>query len=220
MVTNVIPHDPDAFTQGLEARNGYLWETTGLYGGSTFRKTSLETGEVLDIFHFPDSVFAEGFTFLNDTTVCVLTWREGTAFLMDPRSMEITGEFSFSGEGWGLCLAEDTLYQSNGTSTLILRSPETFEPTGELEVTLNGEPQPFLNELEYAGGFILANQWRTSRILFIERGTGTVRRVVNLRGSVPSTGVMNGIALRDDGALLCTGKNWHITLILEGTDIR
>lgn len=180
----------------------------------------METGEVLEIFHFPDWVFAEGFTFLNDTTVCVLTWREGTAFRMDPRSMEITGEFTFSGEGWGLCLAEDTLYQSNGTSTLILRSPETFEPTGELEVTLNGEPQPFLNELEYSGEFILANQWRTSRILFIERGTGIVRRVVSLRGSVPAEGVMNGIARRDDGALLCAGKNWHITLILEGTDTR
>ncbi len=80
-------------------------------------------------------------------------------------------------------------------------------------------PSPFSMSWSTTGEFILANQWRTSRILFIERGTGIVRRVVSLRGSVPA-GVMNGIARREDGALLCTGKNWSITLILEMTDPR
>src|SRR5467141_351943 len=41
------PHDPHAFTQGLEYYGGYLYETTGIAGQSTLRKVALQTGEVL-----------------------------------------------------------------------------------------------------------------------------------------------------------------------------
>lgn len=215
----MISHDPGAFTQGLEVRNGYLWESTGIYGESSFRRTSIETGEVLDILRLPDSVFAEGFTFLNDSTVILLTWRENTAFVIDAGSMEITGELPLQGEGWGLCLGNGILYQSNGTDTILLHSPQTFDVIGSLPVTLNGQPQVFLNELEYANGYILANQWRTSRILFIDPESGAVERVINLRNAVPGvTGVMNGLAEKSPGELYCSGKNWPVTLILDLDD--
>ena len=219
MVTGIIPHDPGAFTQGLEIRNGYLWESAGTYCGSSFRKTSPATGEVLDLLRLPDSVFAEGFTFLNDTTVCLLTWREGTAFIINTESMEIAAEFPLQGEGWGLCLGENVLYQSNGSPTIVLRSPETFETFDSITVTLNGQPQQFINELEYVNGTILANQWRTSRILFINPENGEVERVVNLRNVVPDVpGAMNGIAADSSGTIYCSGKNWPVTLILEITE--
>jgi len=216
-VSGILSHDPGAFTQGLEIRDGYLWESTGIYGSSSFRRTSMETGEVLDILQFPDSIFAEGFTFLDDSTVCVLTWKEGLAYRINPWTMEILGEFPLEVEGWGLCLAEDVLFQSCGSSILYLRDPETFEVLDSMEVTLNGQPQYFLNELEYAFGCILANQWRTSRILFISLETGDVERVLNLREVAPVTsGVMNGLADDNDGTLYCSGKNWPYTLILHG----
>ena len=41
------PHDPEAFTQGLIYRDGFLFESTGLNGRSSLRKVRLETGEVV-----------------------------------------------------------------------------------------------------------------------------------------------------------------------------
>jgi len=215
-VDGIIPHDPGAFTQGLEIRNGFLWESAGLYGQSTFRKTSMENGEVLETLRLPDSVFAEGFTFLNDSTVVLLTWKEHTAFLIHTGNMEIIEAVPFQGEGWGLCYGEGVLYHSDGTSAITIRDPHTLEPTGSICVTLNGTPQPFLNELEFINGSIAANQWRTSRILFIDPVTGMVERVVNLTNVIPDApGVMNGIAAADNHRIYCTGKNWPVTIILD-----
>jgi len=215
-VMGMIPHDPGAFTQGLEIRCGYLWESTGIYGQSTFRKTDIETGEVLDLLRLPDSIFAEGFTFLDDSTVCLLTWRENTAFLINPWTMEIEDEFYLSTEGWGICSTGEFMVQSDGSAILRFRDPVDFSVFDSLSVTLNGQPQFFLNELEYANDLILANQWRTSRILFINPGNGYVERFINLNSVVPTSGgVLNGIAVNTDGTLFCTGKNWPITLIIN-----
>jgi len=41
------PHDPQAFTQGLFFKDGFLWESTGQYGASSVRKVDLATGKVL-----------------------------------------------------------------------------------------------------------------------------------------------------------------------------
>ena len=175
----------------------------------------METGEVLEILRLPDSVFAEGFTFLNDSTVVLLTWKEHTAFLIHTGNMEIIGTIPFQGEGWGLCHGAGVLYHSDGTSTITVRDPGTLEPTGSISVTHNGTPQYFINELEFIDGSIAANQWRTSRILFIDPETGMVERLVNLRNVVPDApGVMNGIALAGNGLIYCSGKNWPVTLIL------
>ncbi|MCK5786284.1 MAG: glutaminyl-peptide cyclotransferase [Candidatus Sabulitectum sp.] len=212
----MIPHDPGAFTQGLEIRNGFLWESTGIYGHSTFRRTDIETGEVLDILRFPDTVFAEGFTFLDDSTVCLLTWREQTAFLLNPWTMEIEDEFYMNTEGWGICYTGEFLVQSDGSAILRFRNPTDFSVSDSISVTLNDQPQFYLNELEYLNGQILANQWRTSRILFINPENGNVERFINLNNVIPATGgVLNGIAATDDGVLYCTGKNWLITLVIN-----
>ena len=37
-VINAYPHDPDAYTQGLIFRDGFLYESTGLDGHSSVRK--------------------------------------------------------------------------------------------------------------------------------------------------------------------------------------
>src|SRR6266852_3131848 len=46
-VVNIFPHDPQAFTQGLFYRDGFLYEGTGLNGRSSLRKVRLETGEIV-----------------------------------------------------------------------------------------------------------------------------------------------------------------------------
>src|SRR5262249_11992230 len=45
-VVKSYPHDPHAFTQGLEFFDGFLYESTGRAKQSTLRKVVLETGKV------------------------------------------------------------------------------------------------------------------------------------------------------------------------------
>ena len=46
-VERELPHDPSAFTQGLEIwEPGYFLETTGQYGQSELRKVEIATGQV------------------------------------------------------------------------------------------------------------------------------------------------------------------------------
>ncbi len=168
------------------------------------------------MLRFPDSIFTEGFTFVDDSTVCVLTWKEHTAYLINPWTMEILNELYLNTEGWGICNTGDYLAQSDGSSILRFRDISTFAVIDSVSVTLNGQPQSFLNELEYADGLILANQWGTDRILLINPASGIVERFITLGSVCPSSGgVLNGIALNNDGTLYCTGKNWPITLLLD-----
>src|SRR5207237_3879970 len=59
-VTKVYPHDPRAFTQGIEYRDGVLYEGTGLNGQSTLRKVELATGKVLQQVAVPPAYFGDG----------------------------------------------------------------------------------------------------------------------------------------------------------------
>ena len=62
-VDAVYPHDPGAFTQGLEFYKGKLYEGTGEPGQSRLRITNIKTGEVEKNYLIPDSsVFGEGVT--------------------------------------------------------------------------------------------------------------------------------------------------------------
>jgi len=60
------PHDPTAFTQGLELRGEELFESTGLYGESTLRAVDLRTGRVRTRAFLPPNVFGEGMTIFHD----------------------------------------------------------------------------------------------------------------------------------------------------------
>src|SRR5208282_6534812 len=44
-VLNVYPHDADDFTEGLVYHNGFLYESSGLYGNSSLRRVDLDTGQ-------------------------------------------------------------------------------------------------------------------------------------------------------------------------------
>src|SRR5262245_48281585 len=81
-VIRTYPHDPEAFTQGLQYLDGFLYEGTGLNGKSSIRKVKLETGEVLQKRDVPPEYFGEGITvFGND--LFELTWQSHVAFVYD-----------------------------------------------------------------------------------------------------------------------------------------
>lgn len=213
----ITGHDPGAYTQGLELSGSVLFETTGRYGQSSIRRVDPATGEVTSMTRLPDSLFAEGLTLVSPSRMLVLTWRENLVLVVDPRTLAITRTLPIDGEGWGLCFDGTSAIRSDGTSSLHFHDPNTMEETGTLTVKLSGVPQSGLNELEYARGFIWANQWLTSRILTIDPATGRVLGVTDF-GSIepPGTGEMNGIAyIPETDRFIITGKNWPVMYTVD-----
>jgi glutamine cyclotransferase len=225
-VVKAFPHDRRAFTQGLIYLEGYLYESTGLYGESSLRKVALETGEVLQQIDLSPDVFAEGLADWQATLV-QLTWREHTGFVYDRADFSLLDSFTYPTEGWGLTQDGERLIMSDGTSSLQFLNPETFEPIKSVKVTYQGEDVQRINELEYIRGQVFANIWQTDQIIRIDPATGQVLGWVDLRGLLPpearqaDTDVLNGIAYDPvNDRLFVTGKRWpylyEIRLVSEG----
>lgn len=212
VVVNTYPHDDQAFTQGLVYSGGELFESTGLYGDSSLRRATLETGRVLQRTDLDADFFAEGLALWGDRLL-QLTWRENTCLIWDAVSFAPDGTFSYTGEGWGLTHDGRRLIMSDGSATLRFRDPLTFAEIGSVEVTDDGEPVTLLNELEWIRGEVFANRFITDRIARIDPGTGEVIAWIDLTGLLdpvpPGASVLNGIAWDDDGErLFVTGKLW------------
>ncbi|HLU30012.1 MAG TPA: glutaminyl-peptide cyclotransferase [Glycomyces sp.] len=218
-VLDVFDHDPAAFTQGLELRDGVFYESTGLYGSSDVRLVEPGTGEVLESQALPDDEFGEGLT-LTDDAVWQITWQEGVAYRRDIATLDVEAVVEYEGEGWGICHDGERLVMSDGTSTLTFRDPATFAETGTVEVTLDGAELMMINELECVDGEVWANVWQTDEIVRIDPATGEVGAVVDASGlltgdEASSADVLNGIASAEtEGEFYITGKLWpHMFLV-------
>ncbi len=209
------PHDPQAFTQGLVSLgNGLLLEGTGLVGRSSLRRVELTTGRVLKRVNLPAPYFGEGVAVLRDR-IYQLTWQHQKGFIYDLATLSPLGEFTYTGEGWGLTTDGTSLILSDGTDTIRYLDPETFRVTRTLAVTRSGQPVARLNELEFIDGQIFANLWQTHSIVRIDPATGRVTGMIDLTGLLPAadrrpdTDVLNGIAYdATTKRLFVTGKNW------------
>ncbi|MEM9650181.1 MAG: glutaminyl-peptide cyclotransferase, partial [Bacteroidota bacterium] len=93
-IVNTFPHDPTAYTQGLEFHDNVLYESTGKKGFSTLRKVNFETGEITQKIDMDASVFAEGITLLNNQ-LYQLTWQSGMGYVYKPENLERTKTFSY-----------------------------------------------------------------------------------------------------------------------------
>ena len=220
------PHDPGAFTQGLELVDGLLVEGTGLYGSSTLRVVDWASGKVLRSQDLADGRFGEGVTALGDGRVVQLTWKAGRAVVWQLDPLVPIGTWDYDGEGWGVCrLNDDTLATSDGSATITLRRSDDFSPMGSLEVTLDGRPVDRLNELECVDSTIWANVWLTDRIVAVNAVDGRVTTVVDVsdlpvdRSALAPDDVLNGIAHDPDtGHFLLTGKRWPSLFEVELVD--
>ncbi|MER3403721.1 MAG: glutamine cyclotransferase [Armatimonadota bacterium] len=212
-VVKRYPHDPKAFTQGLEYYNGFLYESTGLEGQSSLRKVAFRTGRVLQIRKHPPEIFAEGITLLNNR-IYQLTWRNGICFVYERDSFRSDTEFRYTGEGWGLTNDGTHLIMSDGSDTLTFRDPTTFAAVRQIRVKDQGTPVRNLNELEYVNGEIWANVWMTDLIVRISPKTGEVLGWIDLSGLLTpaeahQADVLNGIAYdRQNKRIFVTGKLW------------
>lgn len=219
-IVKTYPHDPKAFTQGLQFYQGYLYEGTGGRDGDDFfsslRKVDLETGRVLKKHDLPRDYFGEGITIFSDK-IYQLTWQEMTAFVYDLDNFTLLREIRYPGEGWGLTSDGTDLIMSDGTHVLRFVDPESFKTKRTIVVRdENGRPIARLNELEYIKGEIWANVWETPFILRIDPESGKLLGRIDFsdlvdqaRRSNRRADVLNGIAYDSAGdRIFITGKLW------------
>lgn len=222
VVVGEFPHDPQAYTQGLDFQGTRLFEGTGLNGRSSLRRVDLETGEVLRKVDLAERFFGEGITVLGQR-IYQITWQSERAFVYDKKTFRRIRRFSYEGEGWGLTHDGRRLIMSNGSATITFRDPKTFAVLDEIEVTDGGEPVEMLNELEWVEGEIFANVWQTDDVVRIDPATGDVTGRLDLtalKQQQQEGEVTNGIAyMESQDRLFVTGKLWSSVYEIELTDL-
>ena len=215
-IINTYPHDPKAYTQGLEFYRDTLFESTGQYSKSSLRKTNFETGEVLMKVELADKYFGEGLSILNDK-IYQLTLNEGEGLIYNVNTLAREGSFKFnqSKEGWGLCNDGKKFYKSDGTEKIWILNGTTLAEETYIQPTTHRSISTQLNELEWVEGKIYANTYQKDGVAIINPENGAIEGLINFQGlrdkvtQHDALDVLNGIAYNPNTKkLYVTGKNW------------
>ena len=208
------PHSSSSYTQGLEYKDGVMWEGTGREGRSHLQRIDLSTGKVDVVASLPIDEFGEGITHFRDR-IYQLTWLSNKAHVYDSEGRHLKS-VSYKGEGWGITTDGENLYLSDGTSTIRRVNPDTFATEASICVTLDGQPLDLINELEWVDGSIWANIYLTDAIVEIDPKTGEVLGYVDmplLRERLkdnPEAEAFNGVAYNPETRhFYVTGKDWN-----------
>ena len=219
-IVGTYPHNPDYFTQGFYFKNGNIFEGTGLRGGKTrLIEYKLVATEPTKLYQIKDDVFGEGITELNGF-IYQLTWQDRVIYKYDLNFNQVQ-KFDMPAqiiEGWGITTIGKELAVTEGSQRIhffdekfnYLRTVQAFDST---------QPYSYLNEIEYHDGLIYANVYLksghadNSNIVVIDPQTGAVKAEFNfaeLKGKQgnPQAQELNGIAFKDNGNMLVTGKLW------------
>lgn len=219
-VVKEYPHSAKSYTQGLEYKDGVMWEGTGQEGRSHLQRIDMHSGKVDIVASLPDDEFGEGITHFRDR-IYQLTWLSRRAHVYDTSGKEIK-TIAYRGEGWGITTDGSNLYLSDGTSTIRRVDPETFDTLESICVTFDGAPLDLINELEWADGHIWANIYLTDAIVEIDPKTGVVVGYVDLPDlrlrlkDNPEAEACNGVAYdATTGHFYVTGKQWNRLFEIE-----
>ncbi len=221
---NTYPHDKEAYTQGLEYKNGYLYESTGRRGQSTLRKVEIKTGKVLQKIDLDAKYFGEGMTIFNNK-IYWLTWQSRKGFIYDLETFKQLGSFVYnnSNEGWGLTHNDSELIKTDGTNKIWFLNPENLQEKRSIQVYTHDRALDKLNEIEYIDGKIFSNYWKTdgkgkATIAIIDPNSGAVEGLIGLddlrdvilkEQTLDQDEVLNGIAYdAENNRLFVTGKHW------------
>ncbi|HPD55720.1 MAG TPA: glutaminyl-peptide cyclotransferase [Smithellaceae bacterium] len=213
-IINVYPHDRGAFTQGLFYHEGCLYESTGLHGKSSLRKTDLQTGKIIKKIALPVEYFAEGIT-LHKNRIYQLTWTNQLMFIYDSENFKKIRALKYSGEGWGITSDGKNLFMSDGSATITRRDPDTFDIKEVLHVADEKMAIQGINEMEFINVEIWANIFMEDIIARICPSTGKILGWVDLAqlysmlDKYEGIDVLNGIAYDEkNGRIFVTGKYW------------
>ncbi|QGU02609.1 Glutamine cyclotransferase [Corynebacterium kalinowskii] len=208
-IVRTLPGDPGSFTQGLEVSRrdpNELIVGTGWLGESRIYRRTMDGAEVASA-DLKATEFGEGIAQTTDA-IWQLTWQNGVAYQRDPETLEVIGQASFPGEGWGLCALDASLYMSDGTESLRVLDSVTFAEKGRVATGVDK-----LNELECADGAIYANRFLTTEIVKLSPG-GEVLGLIDASGlsnnaTRDPNNVLNGIAhIPGTDRFYLTGKRW------------
>lgn len=236
-----LPDKP--FVQGFELYDDDLVIGTGLEGSSEiFRYDNWLTDDtVIDksaVQELDAPLFGEGVTVTEgaDPVLWQLTWKDGVAIKRNPETLVEIDRVDFDREGWGACAVDDGVVTSDGSSTLVVRDPETLEQRRVVDVTESGSVRGTvssevkgLNELECVTGddgkdYVWSNIYGANLIYKIDLDTGDVVGVVDISrlaefvsSEYGSVDVPNGIAAVDDAGdrLIVTGKLWPVAFVID-----
>jgi len=220
------PHDPHAFLQGLLYHEGYLYESTGMFGESSVRKVEMNTGKVLLQTDMPRSYFGEGLTLWGDQLMQV-TWRTNQGFRYDLQTLKQVGDFQHPyQDGWGLDHNGKELIMTDSGTDLLFLDPGTLNEVRRVTVTDAGEPVEMVNEIEFIDGEVFANFFGSDCIARVDPLTGKVKGWLVLDDILARVGksvqnrkndnILNGIAWnKDTKRLLVSGKRWPSLFEIE-----
>jgi len=216
-ILSSYPHDPNAYTQGLELYNGKMYESTGDYENSSIRITDHKTGRVIKSHPMgSDKIFGEGLNILNGK-VYQLTWQSNIVYVYDVNNIDKPIKtFTWPYDGWGITNNGKDLIISDGTANLYFVDPNTFKVLNTIGVVDDRGSVPYLNELEWIDGFIYANVYEEEYILKIDPSTGFVVGKISLPQlikpqdkALQAGEVLNGIAWDSTSkTMFVTGKRW------------
>jgi glutamine cyclotransferase len=208
------------FTQGLEFRDGQMYESTGRVNGTTQLNTISLSGQVKTLVDRGTTVFGEGLTILNDE-VFQLTWQDNDVFVYEPDG-RFKRRMRNPREGWGLTNDGTRLIFSDGGDSFYYADPRSFGISRIVRIKSN-QPGPVLglNELEWVKGKIYGNIFTTRYIVRLDPSSGCIEATAELsslwnamtadeRASAEGAeNVLNGIAYEPKSDLFyLTGKRW------------
>lgn len=215
-IAATMPHNKENYTQGLEFDGTTLYEATGdpgQQGKTLIGKVEMTTGNMSQKIGLDASYFGEGITIFGNQ-LYQLTWQNGKCFVYDKNNLEMKlKDFTYTGEGWGLCNDGKYLIMSDGTERIYFRDPNTFEVVKTIEVYDNVGPRLNLNELEFANGKVYANIYQTDVIIAFDPATGRVLEEIDgstlVEKGKNGGDVLNGIAYnKTNSKFYMTGKYW------------
>lgn len=216
-ILNNSPHLETSFTQGLAFDSGKLYEGTGdpnQTGATLIAEIDIESGQIKRNIGLAAPYFGEGITIFGED-LYQLTWKNQKCLVYDKKTFVSKKEFTYTGEGWGLCNDGKNLIMSDGSQRLYFRDPKTFQLNKTIEVYSDQGPINYLNELEYIEGLVYANIWMSNSIAVIDPLSGKTMAIinadelVNLQKQGINGNVLNGIAYNSTNKkLYLTGKYW------------
>jgi glutamine cyclotransferase len=224
-VSSKIVRSRTGFTQGLEFRDGQLYESTGNVGETTKLNVISLDGKVTTLADQGRRVFGEGLTILNDEIV-QLTWQERQVFVYDLAG-KLKRRMRNPRDGWGLSHDGTNLLFTDGGASLYYADPKTFKIGKTVKIRASNIPEvPGVNEMEMVGGKLYGNIFTTRNIVRLDPGSGCIDAIADLgvlwdvmtpdeRASTNAhENVLNGIAYdAATGLFYLTGKRWKAIFV-------
>lgn len=230
-IERTVPFNPSIFTQGIIVQDDDIYVSSGLYEKSFYAKLSTQDGKLTTLSNLPDEHFAEGIAYAGKPDeIWQLTWKEGVAYKRNKHTGEVINTTTYEGQGWGLTYDQKrrVLYQTNGTPTVYIRNPETFERIDEFKITDSSSQLNDLTVLDdtlYINTFNQNNQIISIKLTDIKDNQVEIHQTYDLtpilpllRGNRqtidPTNDIINGLDTADD-LIFVTGKRFENAALID-----